>query len=189
MDRAEGKGVERRRFVRVPVGDSRDDAPPIHMRDKKGKNYYFQGEVNNCLMGGLANAVFWTCGQPVADELLAEFIALKANCWNSFVRHVNATVPKHCLAKISCLDVLLWDDSYPLVVQIRSNDMSESHAVCIYQGCIFDSASRFILIKSKEALTWCSGTYGFKCHLHLYQLQKTNVMLPNEMQKKKRSRH
>jgi hypothetical protein len=41
MNRALGRQSQIKIFVRVPVGDSRTDEPPPHLRDKKGRNYYF----------------------------------------------------------------------------------------------------------------------------------------------------
>jgi hypothetical protein len=177
----------------VQPGDSRTDDPPIHLRDEKGNNYYYQGQFDNCLMGGLVNAVFVMCGASVADHLLQEYIPLKVDCWHLFVEHVNATVPGYQLCKFQCENVLLWDDSLPIVVQVCSNDMSESHAVCFYQGCIYDSASRFVLVKSADALSWCSGVYGFKHHVRLYQLQKIAAIaarhpLPHATTTKKKRR-
>jgi hypothetical protein len=172
-DRAEGtKRKEEDMYVRVQPGDSRTDDPPIELRDKKGNNYYYQGKHDNCLMGGLANAVFAMCGSSVADQLLKDYIPLKVDCWHAFVKHVNATMSGYQLCTVQCLKVLKWDDLLPIVVQLCSNDMSENHAVCFHQGSIYDSASRYVLIKNEQALSWCSGIYGFKRHLHLYQLQK-----------------
>jgi hypothetical protein len=68
-------------------------------------------------------------------------------------------------------DILKMDDSLPVVVQLRGGDKSEGHSVCIYDGSIYDSASRFVLVKSRETLNWCCGDYGFEAHLRLYRLQ------------------
>ena len=175
-------------FVRLPPGDSRLDDPPLQIRDTKGINYYYQGEKDNCLMGGLANAVFWMVGSDMADLLLREYIPMNVNCWNSFVQHVQACVKGYRVRKIVCQNVLEWNDTFPLVVQIRSRDKSESHAICIYNGCIFDSASRFVLVKNFDSLTWCSGMHGFERHLWLYQLEKKEMTAGGQL-KKKRSRH
>jgi hypothetical protein len=173
IERAMGtKEKEKDKFVRVQPGDSRMDDPPIDLRDKKGNNYYYQGERDDCLMGGLANAVFTMCGSSVADQLLQEYIPLKVDCWQSFVNHVNTSVIGYQLCKVPCENVLFGDDLLPVVVQICSNDLSESHAVCFYQGSICNSASQYFHIKNEQSLSWCSGIYGFKLHLRLYQLQK-----------------
>jgi hypothetical protein len=47
------------RFLSLAVGDSRDDNPPSNLRDNQGLNYYYQGQVDNCVLGGFANAVFF----------------------------------------------------------------------------------------------------------------------------------
>jgi hypothetical protein len=57
-------------------------------------------------------------------------------------------------------------------VQLRAGDKSETHAVCVFDGCIYDSDSRFALIKNKQALNWCCGEYGFETDLRLYWLKK-----------------
>lgn len=175
------------RFVRLPPGDSRLDDPPVPIRDVSGLNYYYQGEKDNCLMGGLANAAFWMWGSEMADQLLRQHIPLNVNCWNSFVQHVQSCVKGYTVKKIVCQNVLEWDDQTPMVVQLRSCDQSETHVICIFNGCIYDSASRFILVKNFESLTWCSGMHGFDCHLRLYQL-KMVVSPASGQPKKKRSR-
>ena len=159
-----------RPFIKIKPGDSREDDPPNNLRHEKGANYYFQGTVDNCLMGGLANAVFWKFGKETADQLLEEFIPMTVGCWTLFNTHVNKIVKGHTLHKITCPNVLTWDDDFPLVVQLRSKDLSESHAICIMKGCIFDSASRYVLKKCLTALNWCAGTPGFEQHLRVYQL-------------------
>ena len=174
-------------LVRIPPGDLGLDDPPIHLRNKRGENYYYQGEDNNCLVGGLANAVFWMCGSKISDQLLEKFIPIQFECWNLFVQHVHSCVPGYHLRKRVCTNVLEVDDSLPLVVQLRSCDQSDSHAICFYQGCIFDSASCFVLTKSKESLTWCCRMYGFEQHLRLYQLEKKDTQAVG-CQKKKRRR-
>ena len=182
---------EARRFVRIPPGDARDDDPPVQLRSTSGKNFYYQGKTDNCLMGGSVNAVFIMGGRDMAEDLLNSFIPLKVGCWDEFVKKVSMAIPTHCLKKIHCPDVLLWDDSFPLVVHLRSKDDSESHAICIYRGCIYDSASRFVLTKSKESLSWSSGLWGFKSHLRLYQLKPHAHLLPSTESnpKKKKRRH
>jgi hypothetical protein len=176
------------RFLAIPPGDSRDDDPPFVLRHNQGLNYYYQGQIDNCVMGGLVNAVYWWLGQDLADELLKSNHTL--DFWMLFVRHVNGTLRKHTLKRYTCIDILKTDDTSPMVVQLRSKDKSESHAVCIFQGCIYDSASRFVLKKNEDVLNWCCNTYGFECHLRVYRLEE-KVVQPAKTcgTKKKRSRH
>jgi hypothetical protein len=186
IKRAEGTNKEERRYVRVPPGDSRDDDPPLSIRDiAKGSNFYYQGANDNCLVGGLANAVFWMSGCEVANKLLEKNLPINIDCWSLFVKHVHVCLPGHLMKKVTCNDVLQLDDTLPVIVQLRSRDMAESHAICIFQGCIYDSASRYVLTKCPATITWCSGAYAFDRHLHLYQLQKKVTTKP----KKKRSRY
>jgi hypothetical protein len=175
-------------FIKIPPGDSRDDDPPIKLRHTKGRNYYYQGDDSNCLVGGLANASFWMLGSNKADQLLKKFIPINVGCWQLFVQHVQTCLPGYRLRKRVCKDVLELDDSCPFVVQLRSCDKSESHAICLFQGCIYDSASRFVLTKSQEVITWCCGLYGFECHLRIYQLEQRDNH-QGDPQKKKRRRH
>jgi hypothetical protein len=132
---ATNKGKEIR-FVKLPPGNSRLDDPLVQIQDVKGFNYYYQGEKDNCLIGGLANAAFWLWGSATADLLLREYIPLTVNCWSSFVQHVQVSVKGCMVRKIDCKNVLEWDDQMPLVVQLRSCDKSKSHTICIFNGCI-----------------------------------------------------
>jgi hypothetical protein len=92
--------------------------------------------------------------------------------WFHFVQHVNGVMHEYgyLLRKLKCQDVLEMDGSLPVVVQLRGGDKSESHSVCIYDGSIYDSASRFVLVKSRETLNWCCSDYGFEAHVRLYRL-------------------
>jgi hypothetical protein len=184
MKRAEnvlkGKRETKQRFLPLPVGDSREDDPPDHIRDNQGLNYYYQGKVDNCVMGGLANAVFWMTGPDSSDGLLSTFSPIIEEFWFGFVKHVNHSLKNFLLKKLKCSDILKMDDSLPVVVQLRSGDKSETHAICIYNGRIYDSASRYVLVKSEDALNWCCGSFGFSAHLRLYQL------IPKESQEKEK---
>ena len=140
-------------------------------------------------MCGVANAIFWMCGKAVSDKLLLQYIPLTVDCWQTFVTQVRKVVPYYSLRRFKCQNVLLADNTFPMVVQLRSRDMSESHSVCIYQNCIYDSASRYVLTKTKETLEWCCGTAGFHSHLRLYQFHQFGLKSPPSDMKKKRSRY
>jgi hypothetical protein len=105
--------------------------------------------------------------------------------WSHFVQHVNGAMHKyrHLLRKLKCQDILEMDDSLPVVVQLRGGDKSESHSVCIYDGSIYNSASRFVLVKSRETFNWCCGDYGFEAHVRLYRLH-LNLKVKGVEQKK-----
>jgi hypothetical protein len=157
---------------------------------------YYQGQIDNCLMGGFANAVAKMLGDETARKLLQLQIPMAGTeYWSMFVTHVNHTIQKHCLRKFTCANVLDWDDRTPIVVQLRSRNLSESHAITVYGGAIYDSSSRFILVKSQETLNWCSGEYGFDRHLRLYQLglhrlgKQGKKYQPKSSAKKKRRRY
>ena len=176
-------------WLSVPPGDSRDDDPPTEIRHDQGPNYYYQGQDDNCAMGGLANAVFWILGPDESDQLLQNFSPRLTHFWEDFAKHVNQVMTAFLLLKFECNDVLTMDDSCPVVVQILAGDKSESHAICIYKGCIYDSASQFVLEKTNAALNWSSGAYGFENHLRLYRLTPKDVKATShKKEKKKRKR-
>jgi hypothetical protein len=175
------------RFLIIPPGDSRDDDPPSIIRHSKGLNYYYQGQVNNCVMGGLANAVYWLCGPDQATDLL-QFTTLNVTSrfWDRFIQHVHGSLKENRMRRLKRVDLLHADDTMPMVVQLKALDGSESHAICIFDDCIFDSASRFVLQKNIHALDWCCSPYGFHKTLRVYQLQSYKSSF--EKPRKKRSR-
>jgi hypothetical protein len=161
------------------------------IRDNQGLNFYYQGQVDNCVMGGLANAVFWMFGPEASEALLKNFSPTVNEFWFRFVKHVNHSMMPFSmlLKKVKQPDVLKMEDSFPVVVQLRSGDKSETHAICIYDGRIYDSASRYVLVKSEDALNWCCGTFGFEAHIRLYQLFQKEKMEKQELgNKSKRAR-
>ena len=177
------------RWLAVPPGDSRDDDPPVDIRHNQGPNYYYQGQEDNCVMGGLANAVFWMLGPDESDQLLQNFSPTITKFWEDFSKHVNQVMTEYLLKKVECNNVLTMDDSCPVVVQQLSGDKSESHAICIYKGCIYDSASQFVLEKTVAALNWSCGAYGFEDHLRLYWFTPKDVdPTSHNKEKKKRKR-
>jgi hypothetical protein len=165
------EGMVNQRFLPLPVGDSRDGDPPSNIRDNQGLNYYYQGQVDNCVMGGFVNAVFWFIGPELSDTLMKDFSLSITEFWFHFVTHVNRVLKNYVLKKYVCDDILKMDDCSPVVVQLWSGDKSEPHSISIFQGRIYDSASRFVLSKTKEALDWCYGSFGFETHLRLYRLE------------------
>jgi hypothetical protein len=123
------EGLANQRFLPLPVGESRDDDPPSYLRDNQGLNYYYQGQVDNCVMGRFANAVFWFSGPESSDTLLKDFSLSITEFWFHFVKHVNRVLKKYVLKKYVCDDILRMDDASPVVVQLRSGDKSETHSV------------------------------------------------------------
>ena len=173
------------RFLVIPPGDLRDDDPPFALRHNQGLNYYYQGVDDNCVMGGLVNAVYWWLGQELADKLLTTHHTLGVKgFWNYFFQDVHTTLTAYNFRRFHCIDILKADDSCPMVVQLRSKDKSESHAVCIFQGCIYDSASRFVLNKDMATLNWCCNVYGFECHLRVYRVEKKAVKTKPKQKKR-----
>ncbi len=181
------------RFLTLPVGDSREDDPPVSIRDNQGVNYYYQGAVDNCVIGGLVNAVYWMLGPDESDALLKDFTpTVLDKIWFKFVQQVNRVLHNGYLLKRikTQVGVLQVDDAYPLVVHLKATDNSQTHAVCIFQGRIYDSASRYVLEKTMAALNWCCGAYPFARHLRIYRLLPVEEKEehPHRPGRKKRSR-
>jgi hypothetical protein len=90
-------------------------------------------------------------GLDPAKDLLHNYSPTMDSFWFHFVQHVNGVMRKYgyLLRKLKCQDILEMDDSLLVVVQLRGGDKSESHSVCIYGRSIFNSASRFVLVKSR----------------------------------------
>jgi hypothetical protein len=185
-------------FLILPVGDSRNNDPPVAIRDNLGLNYYYQGNVDNCVMGGLIKAVYWMMGPDKSDLLLRDFLpAVIEELWQKFVMHVHFVLrgnywTKRLKTTSATLDI---DNLYPLVVHLRATDNSQNHVVCLYNGYIFDSANRYVLLKSLDSWNWCGRAYPFSRHLQIYQLipKEAKVSQSNTTQttgmKKKRRRY
>ncbi len=134
--------------------------------------------------------MFWMSGPDLSDALLNGYTPPLKEFWFSFVKHVHLALQEYLLKRFQCPDILKMDDSSPVVIQLRSGDKSETHAICIYKNRIYDSASRYVLSKTKEALNWCCGTFGFDAHLRLYRLELQEDMVRRDtMKKKKAKRH
>jgi hypothetical protein len=186
LDAKKGTGtITNQRFLKMPPGDCREDDPPFLLRHSQGLNYYYQDQIDNCLLGGLANAIFWMVDQDSADRLLNNYIPVQVSRLKHFSVHVNKTLLGYALNTFTCSDVLKSEDCFPMVIQLRSKDQSESHAICIYKGCIYDSASRFVLVKGRETLDWCCGQYGFERHLRIYRLEPLSTTTKGKTKKKR----
>ena len=156
-----------------------------------GLNYYYQGEIDNCLMGGFANAIFHMMGDDYAKELLESWSPAwhaSDDRWAKFQEHASRILSGSkrtvVFPKQKDISILDMDDPMPITVQLRSRDGSETHAITIYNNNIYDGVSRYVLMKNKEALDWCCGKYGFD------RVLKTYALKMNEGRKsKKRSRH
>ena len=148
-------------------------------------------------MGGLVNAVFWMLGPQEADDLLHDYKStIIDEIWFKFVQHVNHVLRSRFILKRlkqAVEDILLIDDTYPLVVHLKATDNSQNHAVCLFNNHIYDSASRYILTKSRDALNWCCGVYDFARSLRIYQLQpkvtEEKPSVPHGKKKRRRKRY
>ena len=180
------------RFAKLPPGDARDDDPPENIRDKtRGLNYYYQGKIDNCLMGSFANAVAEMMGMVVAKQLLEPWNPAhhtSMDRWTKFQEHsiqvLSSPSVRVVFQKTKEAFHLQMDDSKPLLIQLRGKDGSETHVVTVFRNNIYDSASRYILVKSQAALEWCCGVYGYEKTLKTYVLK-----IDTKMKGKKRSRH
>jgi hypothetical protein len=69
--------------------------------------------IDNGVMGGLVNAIFWLLGQELADQLLTNHTPMVVkDFWMVFVKHVNTTLPEYMLKRFQT-----DDGSCPMVVQ------------------------------------------------------------------------
>ena len=180
-------------FMKLPPGDARDDDPPESIRDQnRGLNYYYQGQIDNCLMGGFANAIFYLMGGAYAKELLESWSPAwhaSDDRWSKFQEHASRILSGSQRTVVfpkqpKVISILEMDDSMPILVQLRSRDGSETHAITIFKNNIYDGASRYVLSKTTESLHWCCGKYGFDRVLKTYTLKMNEVV-----KTKKRSRH
>jgi hypothetical protein len=139
-------------------------------------------------MGGLADAVFWMGGPNLSDALLNGFTPNISELWFGWVKHIHSALKEYLLKRCKCPDILKMEDSSPVVIQLRSGNKSETHAICIYKGWIYDLASQFVIKKTEEALNWCCGTFGFKAHMRLYCLELQEGKVECHTKKKKAKR-
>jgi hypothetical protein len=92
------KGTKKKRqetFVTLPVGDLRDDDTPRGFCNNKELNYYHQGKTDVCVLGGLANAVFWMIDLDPAKDLLHNYSPTMDSFWFHFVQHVNGVMHEY----------------------------------------------------------------------------------------------
>jgi hypothetical protein len=157
-----GKTSAKQRFLPLPVGDSRQDNHPVIIRDNQGLNFYYQGQVDNCVMGGLANAVFWMFGPEASEALLKNFSPAVDEFWFRFVKHFNHSMMPFSmlLKKVKHPHVLKMEDSFPVVVQLRSGDKSETHAICISVRASPTTPSSLMLMRSSTCagISWLPRT-------------------------------
>jgi hypothetical protein len=106
----QGKKISSHQFLPLPVGDSRDDDPPLSLRDNQGLNYYYQGQVDNCVMGGLANAVFWMRRPNLSDAFLNGFTRNISEFCFGWVKQVHSALKEYLLKKCKCPDILKMED-------------------------------------------------------------------------------
>jgi hypothetical protein len=172
------RGGVRERFVILPPGDTRQDEPPIDLCNTDiGLNYYCQEMIDNCLLGGFANAICQMIDPGTAQMLLSDwnpFDHITTSRWSACIHHIqkklSAILGVVVLKKLESGFTLDADDSMPMILQLRGCDGSETHAITVYQGNIYDSASKFVLHKSLNTLNWCCGKYGFESVLKTYVL-------------------
>jgi hypothetical protein len=187
-----GKKRKRNAFYHCQFGDSRNDDPTIAIRHNQGFNYYYQGHQDNCVMGGLVNTVYQMTGPADAKALLeGNTPTLIHDLWFKFVQHANQAMhDRYQTRRITIPEYILrMDTTFPLVVELKSTNNSETHAICIFKDCIYDSASHYVLSKSLETLNWCCGSYDYACHLRIYCLEpmETKGAIPRMAKKRQKS--
>jgi hypothetical protein len=142
-------------------------------------------------MGSFANALSQMIGLKTAQQLLDTWVPThltSTDRWTKFQEHAVQIIDlKHGrvgFRKLQHPYDLKMNDSMPLLLQLKGNDGSETHAVTVYGNKIYDSASRYVLEKTQASLDWCCGEYGFNRALRTYAL---TIEQPTTA--KKRSRH
>ena len=142
-------------------------------------------------MGSLANAISIMMGLPMAKQLLDTWVPYhytSTDRWSKFqeqvIQSIGPTQGRVGFKKLREQFNLKTDDSMPILIQLKGNDGSETHAVTVYKNNIYDSASRYVLTKSQESLEWCCGEFGFEKTLRTYVLT-----IQKKDSTKKRSRH
>jgi hypothetical protein len=135
-------------------------------------------------MGGFANAVSTLFGSPVAmAKLLLQTWSPSHHTsrerWTKFQEHaikaLHTPGKRFMFVKSKESFHMGMDDTMPIVIQLRGKDGSETHAITIFGGNIYDSSSRYILKKSMETLQWCCGVYGYDRTLRTYILRIEEV--------------
>ena len=140
------------RFFKLPPGNAHKDDPPINIRDDHlGLNYYYQGKIDNCLMGSFANALSRLLGVTTARKLLETWNPshhTSLDRWTKFQDHAIKII---CTKKKQVYFEhqrnrfdLTTDDTMPIVLQLKGNDRSETHAVTVFRNQIYDSASQYV---------------------------------------------
>jgi hypothetical protein len=184
------------RFVTLPPGDTREDPPPETLWNTElGLSFYYQEMIDNCLMGGFANAVCNLCGPDAAASLLQGWnpVGLKVDKrWHEFIQKVvkslSPTLGRVEMQRLKGVFTVDTDDSMPIVLQLKGKDGSETHAVTVYMGNIYDSASKYVLKKTNETLNWCCGPFGYDKTLRCYILVVSNDSISSTKAGKKKPR-
>ena len=77
--------------------------------------------------------------------------------WNMFVQHVNRVMRDGYLLRRlrKSANLLKVEDYNPLVAHLKATDNSQNHAICIFNGRIYDSASCYVLTNTMDSFNWC----------------------------------
>jgi hypothetical protein len=139
-------------------------------------------------MGSFANAML--CGLKAAELLLSGWNPFEHTVllgqWHAFVNKILQRLSKEMLGRVEIrkLDgpfTIKYDDTMPVVMQLRQKDGSETHVITVCNGNMYDAASSFMLHKTEVMLKWCCGVYGYNKTLRAYILvvgKKRKTMRP-----------
>ena len=164
------------KFIVIPPGESKKKAlPPASLLHYMRKSAYQQGSNSTCLLDSLSSAMAeFGCIQQV--ELLRNHVDCKklsqsnVNLMAEFGNQVNRQFKGIGLQmfrqknKKTVEDLLTCDDMWVVVAVLKASDgMEGQHAVCLFNGGIYDANCKFVLKKSKAALDWCCGDGAVSC--------------------------
>ena len=157
------------KYLYIPAGDPRspdDDPPPADELLTDVTVHYQQGQLDSCLLDSMCSA-FHAMGfiaeakQLALDESIAgctvDLLHHATQRVRVVFKHSNLVLRKVFGAACSVDKVTQADSSWPMVLVLRTNDDTGSHAITLWNGMIFDSTCCNALRWSQTSLDWCSG--------------------------------
>ncbi len=85
--------------------------------------------------------------------LMGRTHTISNDLWNMFVQHVNRVMRDGYLLRRlrKSANLLKVEDYNPLVAHLKATDNSQNHAICIFNGRIYDSASCYVLTNTMDS--------------------------------------
>ena len=189
----------KQRWMMVPLGHNHnDDEVDVKLLRPEIPIKFPQDDVKSCLCTSLASALAHMGHMKIADTLVAKmipFIGVDAKSqWIGLEKmllemkdekiHIaklnfkrgGKRLPKHKLA----IEDLTVDHENSLDVHAAAligTDGSESHAVAVVDGLIFDSSANCAMALSKSSLDWCCNCLrGYSKTGHVIRIKITDCI-------------